>query len=144
MATCKIYVQCISAKSNAPDGGFKFYVRKSPVLQRQGLMGQQCPPRTETDSIGVTCLLGENYRRMAMSDPTNRIEGMDVVSTRCKLSQGCQAIGCRRVKNQCIDAAEWQCATRKKQLDCIVAQDFSPIDMRADLDQMCGARYNQA
>merc|ERR1719231_1239296 len=64
---------------------------------------------------------------------------MDVVSTRCKLSQGCQAIGCRRVKNQCIDAAEWQCATRKKQLDCIVAQDLSPIDMQADLDQMCGA-----
>ena len=60
----------------------------------------------------------------------------------CKLKVGCKWHSTKG--GECQDSSMWQCASRKKIIDCLAIRSLSPSSVRAPFDTLCGKQlFNQ-
>jgi len=86
----------------------------------------------------------------AVGGSSFKLHGAQDISTRCKsLSEmACKLkVGCKwhsTKGGECQDSSMWQCASRKKIIDCLAIRSLSPSSVRAPFDTLCGKQlFNQ-
>lgn len=120
---------------------------KHPGTRRASKLGEtegqlESLPVSKDEAKGFFKEGSEMTRTIAQN--TFKIHGSDYVSSKCEGKDkkscltgpgGCQWKG---GDSKCIDASSWQCAVRKKVLDCVATRYVAPSHVRASLDTLCG------
>lgn len=85
---------------------------------------------------------GTEYWKMAWLNAQFKFEGSEVVSHKCENSP--DSAGCTRDPSnpgKGVDAAIWQCAVRKKIIDCMTFRRITPKNVPLRWDQLCGRLF---